>query len=130
MILKHVLEIIGKKNKQKFMNYMRGQTVGMIGNEFDYYDWDVQRFCRLNNIKFIEHKNDDHDDTYQCKICNVKLKIDICELCDYKEKVLREIDNLSGLSIVSTPESAKRYQEHNLAIQACQSRLKQRLNKK
>ena len=43
---KEVIERIGEKNWNKFTEFMRGQTVGLIDGKCDYYKWDVEKFER------------------------------------------------------------------------------------
>jgi len=44
-----VITKIGKKNWNKFLDFMEGQTVCMKNNEFDYYECDVDNF--INKLK-------------------------------------------------------------------------------
>lgn len=38
-------------NEKRLMEYMNGQTMGMIGNEGVIYEWDIMRFIKgLPNI--------------------------------------------------------------------------------
>jgi len=48
---KQVINKIGKKNWNKFIKFMAGQTVGLLDDgKFDYYEWDVDRFiARIKN---------------------------------------------------------------------------------
>lgn len=44
MNLEEVTKKIGKENLPSFEKFMRGQTVGLINGEYDYYEWDVEKF--------------------------------------------------------------------------------------
>lgn len=60
MIKEDVIQVIGIKNWWTFERWIAGQTVGMItvfknGKyvvEIDYYNYDIERFCRNANIPF------------------------------------------------------------------------------
>lgn len=42
---KEVIELIGKENWKEFLEFMKGQTVGVNSDgSTDYYDEDVKRF--------------------------------------------------------------------------------------
>lgn len=43
---KELIKRIGKKNLDKFFIFMRGQTVGIINGQYDYYEQDVEHFIR------------------------------------------------------------------------------------
>lgn len=40
------------RSREEFDKYMYGQTGGIIGGEFLYYPWDVERF--LNRLKTLD----------------------------------------------------------------------------
>jgi len=46
-----VLELIGKENETKFDKFMYGQTTEIINGVIDYYDYDVEQFCKINKIE-------------------------------------------------------------------------------
>jgi hypothetical protein len=51
MNIEEVVKRIGNQNIKDFFLFMRGQTVGIINNEEDYYESDVNTFIRIKNIK-------------------------------------------------------------------------------
>ena len=46
-----VLELIGKENEVKFEKFIAGQTIGFEKGIPDFYEDDVEKFCRINKIE-------------------------------------------------------------------------------
>ena len=48
-----VIAKVGKENWKKFLEFMRGQTVGLNKDRsHDYYEWDVENFLRYPKDRF------------------------------------------------------------------------------
>jgi len=46
-----VIKLIRKENEVKFDKFMYGQTTEMIDGIINYYDYDVEQFCKINKIE-------------------------------------------------------------------------------
>jgi hypothetical protein len=84
-----LIKKIGKKNLDKFFIFMRGQTVGIINGQYDYYECDVDTFLRrLEMTRKLKYK-----DIPIIKKELIKKQLGLCPIC------LTQLDTLKNREI-------------------------------